>query len=1433
MLATPPVSHAPELPGSADAKALKALVPALIDACPDLYDMATTFATRILNDHGITTLKPDQVYWHRFHGSQSNDKTFTGWEHLEHPYDSMTLTQLVITRFTVHDQDNADLLDNDCGFYTAGPDVGVYDQTNEVKLFGSQVMKAFWAFNFLDHFRTSAETFWSQQGDTFRTLAKCTFLAKAIEDREGGRLSDDNFATVIKACASNVSWPVTRTMLDASIQPGAGLQLRRLKVGNYVASDILCIVDQQGRQILYVPGEVWGFHVLDSTEDLHWWVMSQVEQPENRKRFMAHFQVADHDIMEDTASLTTARKWLLAAFPVANLLSTVFHEPHIENVGLNHVLDLLFSAWRYHDHSLLSVQDAWISNDPFTHLRDATHARMLSDAGYMMHSNGELRKKLWIGYLNAFGRMFGPLAAVGWPVALAAVGAGVANVGLNIDQAVNGKTPTERKSGVTGAVFAVIDTLFNAMFLKTGERLPEIAQANDSVAGEERLGAEIADEEEPPLLHSIAPERVAALGEEDSFLESLRAEITENTREGTGERQGIIETQSGKTYIYLRQGLTSAHFQVRYVKEAKGWLIVDPKNPWSFYRNVPVHLNEYKRWETVASPGLKGGKPMFGFKPWGRSPSPLPTVETPATAYDVPEAERPNLQRIANQGGDFKELDERYSGGHDLDDFNALRHRLYDDARAFFADPPLPARPEIPTFAADAPPKVILQRLLGDNPGLVIGENHASDASKRFLIENMPLLAKQKVKTLYLEHVLTDFHQADLDLFNRTGKLSENLEKYLRRLDKGHHTDPTGRYTFLEVVRSAQKNHLRVQAIDCAASYRSKGLLGAELNYRQTMMNFFARGVIEADQAARGVHKWVALVGNSHANTYKGVPGLSELEGTVGLRIEDAQIGEARGIEPDPGRTTLQMGAAPTTVTSDLRLQLETPVEVSAARKLDASMPVPGMYRLAEEQGQTLIVSRARDGWIKCTLLQQDKAGYFFNRSEWTGLNGKHFKTLEKLHEALQARGMIESQAPLTPGASGTTAPTPSQPFSAYDVPAQDLDETHIKLARDADGQLQPISRGQSQINRARQRLLNDAQAFFRAPRTLPPRPQLPTLTPNLDGDTFIEQVLEHAPGLVVGEASGGIGSKQFLIEHMPAFSRAQAKTLFVRGLVTETDQAELDAFHRSGHLSTELRQSLEAADRVAGNDPSGRFNLLQLVRTAQRNNLRVQALDCMASSPLNGDVPNDSYSRRWINNYLTHQQIQRYVPSASTERWVALVDPMSTNTYRELPGISELEGAISLRIEDVPQGEGSSFMVDPGTEAPEEHVANFVLPDQQLTTQLGPVTVGSDIRLQLETPWLHAGQKSLGEQLYADGLYTLSNASGELKLIHRSRTRGLVYTPIQTNAQNKLFIDAPTWPDIHRKPFDTPLDLMDALNANHMTLANWSKPLRVVPAVS
>ncbi|MNI60211.1 hypothetical protein D3C73_1154070 [compost metagenome] len=162
---------------------------------------------------------------------------------------------------------------------------------------------------------------------------------------------------------------------------------------------------------------------MQSDRHVHWWILSKIKTPSGRKRFMAHFQVADHDITDDTASRKSAkREWLEILNPGAALAAKILSSPNNQNVGLTHVLDLLTTTWHTNDHKLVALSAEAVEGDAFTFLGHATHARMISDAEFMLHSNGELRKKLWIGYLNAFNKMFGPMAAVGWPVALAVVG---------------------------------------------------------------------------------------------------------------------------------------------------------------------------------------------------------------------------------------------------------------------------------------------------------------------------------------------------------------------------------------------------------------------------------------------------------------------------------------------------------------------------------------------------------------------------------------------------------------------------------------------------------------------------------------------------------------------------------------------------------------------------------------------------------------------------------------------------------------------------------------------------------------------------------------------------------------------------------------------------------------------------------------------------
>lgn len=1426
------------LPNAADKLVLKGLVPTLVQACPDMYEMACSIAKDILLKHGITHLEPEQVYWHRFKWSASRWQAFTGWEHHgAKPTESMTLPQLVIQRFRVGDQDNADMLDVDAGFYTTGPDAEDFDETNEVRMHGSDVLKDFWAINFADLFDQKVASFWNKHTQTFRTLAKCTFLAKAMEDREGGRLSDDNFRTVIKAVAGNVSWPITLQMLEAEAAPAAGMQISLLKVGGFVATDILCINDGHGKQILYAPGEVWGLHAFQTARDLHWWVLSQTRKPADRKRFLAHFQVADHDIMEDTSWRAVAkRKWLWAFGPVVGLASTLWRAPHIENVGLNHVLDLLVSTWDSADHSLIEHTGEVLNEDAFSFLASATHTRMISDATFMMHTNGDLRKKLWLGYLNAFGRVFGPMAAVGWPVALAVVGAGIASVGLQIDQAINGKTPGERKAAVTAAIFATIDTLFNATFIKGSGRLPEIAEANAFFVPEEKLAEAAVARPSLPPLEDIAPTRILPAEPED-FLASFKTQITEGTRiEANDPRfQEIIQTASGKHYIFMRRAGSGGYYQVRYVEQLRGWVIIDPANPFSFYRNVPVRLNEALRWEPVSRTGLKGGVKIFGKWPWGHTADPLPGVEAQPLAYDVPPASRPALQPLAEAAIDEFPLDPQDSSDRLYQDFTTVRRTLYDDAIDFYAAPELPPRPAVPAFKPTTSFAEMTKRLFQDNPGLVIGQDSRGNGARQLLIDNLKALNKQKIRTLYLDHLLTDFHQADLDVFHNTGKMPPALERYLKALDIQFKTDPAGPCSYTELVKTAQKNHIRVQAIDSMTSRRFPQMEGTSEASSRKMMNYYSATTLRADQAARGAHRWVALVDEGRASTFEKVAGLSDLEGAVALRVDEGALGQAQGLMVDPGKKVKDLlGFTVNELKSDLRLQLKTAPAAVTVRTLEDALPKRGMFMLQEP---STLIHRSGDGTLVHTPIQRDGSGFFIIRPRWTMVSGRHFDSVHELAEALGDEGLTQRLVRIDPSAvpgppsgiepsvPGTVTPQipdlaladPPRITSPYELPAQaraDLKNAALgyndSLLDDTVGTV--IGDSSYKTFKALRQQLHEAATRFYAELRLPVRPSIASLESSLPAPAFIERLFEEFRGLVIGESHADTGSKQWLIDNLQTLANKGVKTLYSEHLLTDFHQAALDNFARTSVMPRDLELYLRQLDSGHMTDPLQRYTFLNLVKEANRHGIRVQAIDCMASYRLAGMKAADPLARQKMMNYFAHSVIEADQAARGPHNWVALVGNSHSNTFEGVAGVSELEGAVGLRAEDVAEGKSAGIEADPGKKLPD---------DMGKKEQL----VKGDLRLQVETPWYLQSTPEIEKLLSRPGMYTLKKEPGSTFLVHRGRDNSIVRTLINAESE-RFFIERPAWPTLHEKRFASIEALLKALDGRGMKLAGWSKPL-------
>ena len=575
------------LPNTADKNTLKIIAAAVVQTCPGLYDTAHQIASELLVRKGIPDVDPDRVYFHRFNTAQSSSQSFTGWEHTgEKPYESLTLTQLMIHRFRATDQDNADLLDLYDGFYTGGPEAEYFDHRNEVRLHGNEVLEDFWNIDFSSRYEEKLTAFWNRHADDFRTLAKCNFLNLAVQALELKQLSGSDFQWIVGAVIGPVTWPVTLAMLQSPHD--ASSDVRAFDIAGHVASNLLRIVAPDGRQILYLPGAAPAFVLMETPADMHWWALEQMNEASRREALLSHFTLADRQQITE---------------------------------GLTHLMNQLVGTWGRADHHLINQQDREISGDAFRWLGESTRTAMFAEASLSLTSNRDLRKKLWIGYLSAGLKVFGPMAAVGWPVALPVIGASIASMGLNIDQAVNGKTASDRKAGVLGAVISGIDALFNIPFLKgSGAMLETGVQVEASEAAEmadlsgsdsaldppQSSVVEAPDLIEPALeIPGLTPaEHAVPPPIPDKYLcnELLDGLYADNA---SGQFQNIFRLDGDPPFAIL---MNDNPYYVRYFgdsSEGGYWAIVDPQRPNQFVHSLPVRLNAEGSWERMPALRLR------------------------------------------------------------------------------------------------------------------------------------------------------------------------------------------------------------------------------------------------------------------------------------------------------------------------------------------------------------------------------------------------------------------------------------------------------------------------------------------------------------------------------------------------------------------------------------------------------------------------------------------------------------------------------------------------------------------------------------------------------------------------------------------------------------------------------------------------------------
>lgn len=377
--------------------------------------------------------------------------------------------------------------------------------------------------------------------------------------------------------------------------------------------------------------------------------------------------------------------------------------------------------------------------------------------------------------------------------------------------------------------------------------------------------------------------------------------------------------------------------------------------------------------------------------------------------YDIPSALRDSIRRQASarHGLDTRYFPQNPEHREAFQAFLDARTRLSADADTYLASHVVPARPDLSVLGSPNTPEALLESVRHSAfSGLVLGEGHSAQSSKSLLRAHMPKLKELEFKTLYVEHLLTDIHQADLDVFLRTQRLPDNLKHYLKQLDRGHMPSYTGSDTYTEVIQAAAKHGVRIRALDCTASYNIRGLGDADIA-RNRMFSYFASEVIKADQAAHGTHKWVAFVGSAHTNTHLEVPGLVQLQGAVSLHVRDTAPALAHTIRQGAWEAVAD-GISP--YKRALRGDFILEVGVEGISPPAPFVPVDrsrlnraGLYLIERPSAsQTTVLHRSRSGEILSTPIKVDNNGLFYVE-RWEPMQGKRFSYENILVEALHA----------------------------------------------------------------------------------------------------------------------------------------------------------------------------------------------------------------------------------------------------------------------------------------------------------------------------------------------------------------------------------------------------------------------------------------------
>ncbi|MBD8616139.1 hypothetical protein IFT69_20750 [Pseudomonas putida] len=607
----------------------------LIDQYPDLEGAAFAAAQYLLAKLGGFDHDPYEVYWHWFDSANTSPRTYTGWEHHGKPLQSMTLVELVMRRFNLEQQRNPDLLAQMGSFYTADAHAAHYNEHNEVRLDPRKVLQHFWDVDFANQYLSRLRGFWINQESAYRTVSKISMLCSATLQCQRGDMAVEDFLEVYAAVANDPSSPFSPEKLYGDNVSSSTTVVRALDVEGMVSHGVLRFCTAQGREILYCAMQHPSFVTVKNAEALYQWVQSHLATADSRQRFGVQFVRAEHNKQAEWATL----------------------QGH-----LSHIAKTPWAARK----SRLNVLNKKLDGYTFNFLVDSLKADMEQDAKYLLMSNSRLEKGLWIGYLESFLKLYGGLSLIGWPVAALSIAAGLVEVGLYADKAINALDEKERTEAVRGAIIQALNLILTLPLLSDASLLSEYDEFDIDTSAQLDVDGEVLlpDEEDLDSGDDIDDSTLSSnqdeVGETDSDSGVLgsdsdqedaaqaQAQALRNAQDLAAWRPVIIRDTGFKLHrhgplagLYVRQGfetyarLHSTLYRVRYVHALKQWAVVDPLNPYGLHSYIPITLHG-NIWRAASRITLSATDDVETTRLWNLAPSdPAIGVQRPANTISI------------------------------------------------------------------------------------------------------------------------------------------------------------------------------------------------------------------------------------------------------------------------------------------------------------------------------------------------------------------------------------------------------------------------------------------------------------------------------------------------------------------------------------------------------------------------------------------------------------------------------------------------------------------------------------------------------------------------------------------------------------------------------------------------------------------------------